>query len=729
MSKKTYAGGIKKVSVTADEAAKVELELSSGSIMTPLRVRDRNLSDSEYNFYISLARFMRNRRTPYSRWPKIGGKEVNLHDLYMEVHKRGGVHSVVANKQWKSLARQFTVPGKSASAGGSIRSNYFKYLFAYERVYALGLKDTGFAYPPDHRLPSAHQQHSMVATPNVASVPGAAVCALNSAASSAGAGSSVFVVAGVPSGAGTGALAFLSPLAAMAPTTSLSSASYSFSSSSLSSSLTNGDALSSLSSPSAMTTPGASLVDDAGERVLPHTPRARRIDDGWGFRSPSMAAAQCFGVLASAPARLRQVRARSAMSSASGASSSSSSSAAAAAAAAAASGDFRALATNNSKRLRAATDCVHGMHRTLCMSLRSPLPNEVAWALDVLVLKSHASEFVLLHGTSRCAHSDTGASRFSVLEALAELHARLYAFVHVGRADPADDSLRFFGLVEAHRFIGQLLVALHNLSLIGANQPLLASHPATTSILLTHARRAFERLRRLTKFEAVGAAVDDYDDEGNELVELQETCHVEAYSDWARSLTSASETIDLDELSLCLSTLANVGRTLLSEAALRCAALLSDVIAHEMCAIELLERAWLLFARCAQRARSQIFCDEAGVPAELLDRAVASLRRSPSTWPMFGALVDFVLALSACTGDVAVRQLASHRHLVDRVLTALLDEAQTSSDVAAKLVQLLDTLVRSAWQSLRPFTARLLRAADAHPSLLQALVFVEFGES
>ena len=51
--------------------------------------------------------FLRQRGVPNLKIPQIGGKELDLHALYITVIKRGGAQNVSNNKLWKEIGKAF----------------------------------------------------------------------------------------------------------------------------------------------------------------------------------------------------------------------------------------------------------------------------------------------------------------------------------------------------------------------------------------------------------------------------------------------------------------------------------------------------------------------------------------------------------------------------------------------------------------------------------------------
>ncbi|KAK6115131.1 hypothetical protein DH2020_007400 [Rehmannia glutinosa] len=85
--------------------------------------------------------------------PVIGGKELNLHVLYVEVTKRGGYDKVVGEKKWREISSVFDFSPTTTSASYALRKHYFTLLYRYELVYFFRLQgsmlnQTGTRPPP-----------------------------------------------------------------------------------------------------------------------------------------------------------------------------------------------------------------------------------------------------------------------------------------------------------------------------------------------------------------------------------------------------------------------------------------------------------------------------------------------------------------------------------------------------------------------------------------------------
>lgn len=67
--------------------------------------------------------------------PTIGGKELDLHLLYIEVTARGGLDKVIKDRKWKEITCAFNFAPTTTSASFGLRKYYMTLLRYYEHVY------------------------------------------------------------------------------------------------------------------------------------------------------------------------------------------------------------------------------------------------------------------------------------------------------------------------------------------------------------------------------------------------------------------------------------------------------------------------------------------------------------------------------------------------------------------------------------------------------------------
>ncbi|XP_050365052.1 high mobility group B protein 9 [Argentina anserina] len=99
----------------------------------PLSTHDEVVNDSVV-FWDTLRRFHFMMNTRFMI-PVIGGKELDLHMLYVEVTKRGGYEKVVEEKKWREVGTIFMFSPTTTSASFVLRKHYRSLLFSYEQVY------------------------------------------------------------------------------------------------------------------------------------------------------------------------------------------------------------------------------------------------------------------------------------------------------------------------------------------------------------------------------------------------------------------------------------------------------------------------------------------------------------------------------------------------------------------------------------------------------------------
>lgn len=67
--------------------------------------------------------------------PTVGGKELDLHQLFMEVTSRGGIDKVIAERRWKEITASFNFPPTATNASFVLRKYYLSLLHNYEQLY------------------------------------------------------------------------------------------------------------------------------------------------------------------------------------------------------------------------------------------------------------------------------------------------------------------------------------------------------------------------------------------------------------------------------------------------------------------------------------------------------------------------------------------------------------------------------------------------------------------
>ncbi|KAJ6372068.1 hypothetical protein OIU77_002401 [Salix suchowensis] len=67
--------------------------------------------------------------------PIIGGKELNLHRLFVEVTSRGGIEKIIRERRWKEVTGVFNFPSTATNASFVLRKYYGSLLRHYEQLY------------------------------------------------------------------------------------------------------------------------------------------------------------------------------------------------------------------------------------------------------------------------------------------------------------------------------------------------------------------------------------------------------------------------------------------------------------------------------------------------------------------------------------------------------------------------------------------------------------------
>ncbi|XP_019452590.1 PREDICTED: high mobility group B protein 15-like isoform X2 [Lupinus angustifolius] len=77
--------------------------------------------------------------------PIIGGRELDLHRLFVEVTSRGGFEKIIKERKWKEVTVVFNFPSTATNASFVLRKYYSSLLFHYEQIYYF--KALGWAPP------------------------------------------------------------------------------------------------------------------------------------------------------------------------------------------------------------------------------------------------------------------------------------------------------------------------------------------------------------------------------------------------------------------------------------------------------------------------------------------------------------------------------------------------------------------------------------------------------
>ncbi|KAK3187866.1 hypothetical protein Dsin_027427 [Dipteronia sinensis] len=74
--------------------------------------------------------------------PIIGGKELDLHRLFVEVTSRGGIEKILKERRWKEVTAIFNFPSTATNASFVLRKYYMSLLHRYEQVYFFRSQDS-----------------------------------------------------------------------------------------------------------------------------------------------------------------------------------------------------------------------------------------------------------------------------------------------------------------------------------------------------------------------------------------------------------------------------------------------------------------------------------------------------------------------------------------------------------------------------------------------------------
>uniref|UniRef100_A0ABD2WKI5 Protein dead ringer n=1 Tax=Trichogramma kaykai TaxID=54128 RepID=A0ABD2WKI5_9HYME len=90
-------------------------------------------NDPERKIFLdNLFKFMQERGTPINRLPIMAKHVLDLYELYNLVVARGGLVDVINKKLWQEIIKGLHLPASITSAAFTLRTQYMKYLYAYE---------------------------------------------------------------------------------------------------------------------------------------------------------------------------------------------------------------------------------------------------------------------------------------------------------------------------------------------------------------------------------------------------------------------------------------------------------------------------------------------------------------------------------------------------------------------------------------------------------------------
>ncbi|CAK9224126.1 unnamed protein product [Sphagnum troendelagicum] len=140
------AGELGSVAMTLGGGGVVDSTLQLRALYPPALATHQEVVASKDLFLDTLNKFHTALGAKLLAIPKIGGKALDLHFLYVEVTSRGGCQQVIKDRKWKELQVAFNFPHTTTSAAYVLRKYYIVLLHHYEQVYFLGTQ--GPLVPP-----------------------------------------------------------------------------------------------------------------------------------------------------------------------------------------------------------------------------------------------------------------------------------------------------------------------------------------------------------------------------------------------------------------------------------------------------------------------------------------------------------------------------------------------------------------------------------------------------
>ncbi|KAJ3690816.1 hypothetical protein LUZ61_019980 [Rhynchospora tenuis] len=131
---------------------------------SPLYTHEEVVRDREA-FMDALMRFLSSIGSKFTV-PVVGGKRLDLHLLYVEVTRRGGLEKVIKNRKWRDIIAEFKFPNTTTSAAYVLRRYYLSLLHHFEQVYFFGAN--GPLAPPSASLQTKTPQSKLTNAGSVA---------------------------------------------------------------------------------------------------------------------------------------------------------------------------------------------------------------------------------------------------------------------------------------------------------------------------------------------------------------------------------------------------------------------------------------------------------------------------------------------------------------------------------------------------------------------------------
>ncbi|KAK3200197.1 hypothetical protein Dsin_023612 [Dipteronia sinensis] len=103
----------------------------------PATAKYEDVAQSSDLFWASLKSFLKSVGIKF-KIPTVGGKELDLHRLFVEVTSRGGLEKIIRDRKWKEVIVVFNFPTTITSASFVLRKYYLSLLYHFEQVYYFG---------------------------------------------------------------------------------------------------------------------------------------------------------------------------------------------------------------------------------------------------------------------------------------------------------------------------------------------------------------------------------------------------------------------------------------------------------------------------------------------------------------------------------------------------------------------------------------------------------------
>ncbi|KAL7209610.1 hypothetical protein ACSBR1_031214 [Camellia fascicularis] len=103
--------------------------------------------------------------------PIIGGKDLDLHRLFVEVTTRGGIEKILKERRWKEVTAVFSFPSTATNASFVLRKYYGTLLHHYEQIYFFKAKGWSPSVDPSQSLSSPPVPPRALAEPVLPSPP------------------------------------------------------------------------------------------------------------------------------------------------------------------------------------------------------------------------------------------------------------------------------------------------------------------------------------------------------------------------------------------------------------------------------------------------------------------------------------------------------------------------------------------------------------------------------